>query len=382
MNPVEFSGSNESTKMSVIENLGGQWVTFFEGEQSGNGLVSFNTFGSSGGYASLYQQKNPDKATGAVLLQGRTTSVTCTDTSFEFTIEPTNESTPSLVKVAGRRGSQEPKDAWAGEWNSTDNLIGTFKMIKLKPRRVEGAVPRIESWNNFSDWVEAQSTNNAVYRGLGSSQHLLVSTAHRAGIFDLHHYLFEILPRVRAELLKRHGLRINLSEPDGLAEMLALIRHHGFPSPIMDWSNSPWVALYFAIASFNTLKANPNAPDFCRIYRLQHSGIFVDADVQGTLLAPSIERKLVEIPTPMTSRVTAQEGVFLLTPCVDVLIDIEHEQRQNNNVLIDAIDIDVRMVDQAQRRLDQMMINEATMLSSIDSTLSHLRKKFTFAGEV
>jgi hypothetical protein len=47
--------------------------------------------------------------------------------------------------------------------------------------------------------------------------------------------------------------------------------------------------------------------------------------------------------------------------------------------LIDAIDIDHRMVDQAYHRLDQMMINEATMLSSIDSTLSHLGKKFAFA---
>lgn len=365
--------------MSVIENLGGQWVTFFEGDQKGSGLVSFNTFGNSGGYASLYQEENLQTKTRALLTQGRITPVICTETEFELTVKPANESAPSLVTIIGRRESGGQKDIWIGNWSSTDNFSGTFKMIKLAPRRVDGNVSRIENWNNFSDWVEAQSPNNAVYRGLGSSQHSLVSTAHRAGIFDFHHYLFEILPRVRAELLKRHGLRINLSEPDGLAEMLALIRHHGFPTPIMDWSNSPWVALYFAITSFTTLKANNNAPDSCRIYRLRHTGISVVADVQRTLLAPSNVGKLVEIPTPMTSRVTAQEGVFLLTPCVDVLTNIEYEQNQSESVLIDAIDIDHCMVDKAFHRLDQMMINEATMLSSIDSTLSHLGKKFAFA---
>ena len=359
-----------------IEHLGGQWLASFEGEQKGFGLLSFNTFGVSQGYVSLHQFEDLDRNTSAIFLQGRTVDVRVSATDLKITARGTNRTTPGLVTIAGHRAADGDTDKWEGDWESTDNFRGSFSMVRARSQRLDdNTVDKIDNWQEFSEWAFKHPPENAVYRGLGSSLYPLESTAHRAGIFNLDHYLVEMLPRVRAELLKRHGLRINLGSPDGLAEMLALIRHHGFPSPIMDWSKSPWVALYFAITSSMTVGVKSMEPRYCRVYCLHHSGISVVADVQQTLLAPSIAGRLIEIPTPMTSRVTAQEGVFLLTPCVDVLTPLTCEQRQSEKVLIRAIDIDVKIIAEAHRRLEQMMINEATMLSSIDSTLSHLKSK-------
>jgi len=36
---------------------------------------------------------------------------------------------------------------------------------------------------------------------------------------------------------------------------LAYLRHHGFPSPLMDWSRSPYIAAYFAFAKANVTGA-------------------------------------------------------------------------------------------------------------------------------
>ena len=39
-------------------------------------------------------------------------------------------------------------------------------------------------------------------------------------------------------------------------EYIAYLRHHGFPTPILDWSQSPYVALFFACEDFISTKTN------------------------------------------------------------------------------------------------------------------------------
>lgn len=354
----------------------GQWFLAFEGQQSGNGLLSFNEFGDHSGYLSVYQVENPHEKTPALQLQGRMHVEKFHGTKFSGIADALNTSSPGQVRLLGKLKEDSAIPIWTGTWSSTDKYEGTFEMLKLLPRRLEqNNVKLVSNWNEVTEWAFSKEADTAVFRGLGDRRYSLESTAHRAGIYDLHHYLVQMLPRVRAELLKRHGLRIDLSAPDELAEILALIRHHGFPSPIMDWSKSPWVALYFASTTASNLLKQASKPDYFRVYCMRHKGISVVADVKQALLAPSINGQLIEIPTPMTSRVTAQEGVFLLTPCVDVVSPLNHLEKKGETVILDAIDVSVSMLGELQHRLDQMMINEATMMSSIDSTMSYLARR-------
>ncbi|MDA8160859.1 MAG: FRG domain-containing protein [Desulfobacteraceae bacterium] len=69
-------------------------------------------------------------------------------------------------------------------------------------------------------------------------------------------------------------------------EYLAYLRHHGFPTPIIDWSSSPYIALFFACEDFNESNKNGkvfiyaepniisrdnNTPEF------RHAGRYVEA---------------------------------------------------------------------------------------------------------
>lgn len=62
----------------------------------------------------------------------------------------------------------------------------------------------------------------------------------------------------------QHGSSINLPA----FEYLVYLRHHGFPSPLLDWTSSPYIAAYFAYIDSND-QADPSV--FCFIDRTDGS---------------------------------------------------------------------------------------------------------------
>ena len=57
-----------------------------------------------------------------------------------------------------------------------------------------------------------------------------------------------MLERVAESILKQN----TLVRPD-VYELMVHARHHGFPSPLLDWTRSRYIALYFAMADMNSI---------------------------------------------------------------------------------------------------------------------------------
>lgn len=130
---------------------------------------------------------------------------------------------------------------------------------------------KIYTWEEFK--LEAAAfrrmappTSPALFRGQANSEWDLETTLERSGHDESVEQYYRLIFRVKTEIEVAtqtewsndpsvFDLIESTREYDGFSRALAnlphyaymaYLRHHGFPSPLLDWSKSPFVAAYFA----------------------------------------------------------------------------------------------------------------------------------------
>jgi hypothetical protein len=131
-------------------------------------------------------------------------------------------------------------------------------------------------WKEFEQWLNCLRTkyakNGLVFRGQSSSEWSLETTLERQWpkTMSFHDYYLltvrvgpavetfarVIAPEYDAEVLNQFG---NIMAFDGIPKFphdsqykfMVYLRHHGFPSPLLDWSKSPYIAAFFAFRDGN-----------------------------------------------------------------------------------------------------------------------------------
>jgi hypothetical protein len=149
----------------------------------------------------------------------------------------------------------------ASEWQERiQKLLAEYKPfrnLELFEGLVTEGVP-ISTWKDFQRWF-APFKDRGCFRGHRKESWNLVSTLDRAlqktfTVDDTHSAFREKLnseSNEKAVLLEfQRGAHHHHSATPALDEVvdwLALMQHHGAPTRLLDWTLSPYVALYFAV---------------------------------------------------------------------------------------------------------------------------------------
>jgi hypothetical protein len=179
----------------------------------------------------------------------------------------------------------------------------------LSDNSVDGRIPacRVESWEKFQSNLNGEKDDptgaEKVYRGQRRFDWPLESTLTRrfdGGSIpdDMAH---QMLHKFK---LAMRGRGIDLNNLDNDNEIWAYGQHYGLATPMVDWTDSPFVALFFAYAKedVDAEKDNPSRAVFC----------LNRAEIEKLMPNLFFEPALGE-----NARLVNQAGLFTVTPAGD-----------------------------------------------------------------
>ncbi|ACS80787.1 FRG domain-containing protein [Maridesulfovibrio salexigens] len=186
---------------------------------------------------------------------------------------------------------------------------GTEIKFEITADKISGRIPvvRLESWEDFTPFVSTDFFNDSsveyIFRGQRRySWGLTPSLARNSGngivTQDLKSRQFEAFKKAaRGRLLDS-----NIVEEED--ELWAIGQHYGLKTPLLDWTYSPYVALFFAFSKQDSSSETDNP--YRAVYILNKTFIEDDDDV------PDI--RVLEPKKDDHGRLVNQAGLFTFSP--------------------------------------------------------------------
>lgn len=137
-------------------------------------------------------------------------------------------------------------------------------------------------------------------------------------------------------------------------EWLSLAQHHGLPTRLLDWTDNPLVAAFFACRHQTTTDG--------AIYRLVGKGAFIDTTSTHDPFTNNITPGKRLLPVHITNRIVAQSGLFTVR-------SFDSQSRYQINKIVIPAKLKVTII----RSLNEYGTNEFSMFPDLDSAARHLQ---------
>jgi hypothetical protein len=272
-----------------------------------------------------------------------------------------------------------PDGGLRGQWTGPDAIARSIE-FKSMSKGVALVAEECNSWEKFKQWAtqSRQNLDAAVYRGHGNRAFQLQTSLHRAGICRLDRYCAETLQQFHAQAEAALDLRLNMNDGGDYAVVLGLGQHHGLPTPLLDWTESPYIAAFFAFA--DAIESAASRPDATHVRIFALTNTFLNMASPPIVVLPYISpyALALAIPPRHNQRLQAQQGRFLVTNVVDLELYVRGLEAKVGKRLLHAIDVPISAASEALEDLAFMGVTAATMFPGLDGIGRKLRHQMAF----
>jgi len=266
------------------------------------------------------------------------------------------------------------KDALSLSWSTDIGTTGKCMLPRSAAGRPSELVARSLNWSEYKEYVSSLTTKRHLFRGQTAPFRLRTSF-HRSGRAHLHRFLTQDIPALHKNLSARTRHFFNLLVPDENGAFFNLVQHHGYPTPLLDWTYSPYVAAFFAyrrITKGKAAKAGEN--DKVRILIFDQTQWRIDWNQLPLLIRPGLHVSIGEFVAVENERMIPQQAASTITNADDMETYIKSKEADGKKYLW-AIDMPVAERGRVMSELSYMGITAGSMFPGLDGACEELKER-------
>ena len=271
------------------------------------------------------------------------------------------------------------------EWNISGDKIDvkwqtpiTNGVAQLRPDNMDmpsSIVPRpdVTDWDKFKLFASGLEPYEYAFRGHGDSTWRLRTSFHRTGRANLVRFDLNDLAALNRHLVGLTKSRFNLGDGNDYAAFLSLVQHHGYPTPGLDWTQSPFVAAYFAFKDIRSKDVRPDQK--VRILILEAKKW--DLLPKSSFLMPGfLHMTLIEPIALNNNRALPQQSLFGFTNISDLETYLEQAGRFKGTQYLTAIDLPASQRKSVMQDLALMGITAGSLFPGLDGACQQVKERY------
>ena len=261
------------------------------------------------------------------------------------------------------------------KWGTNIGTNGEGWMVKTEGQSPSLLTPRsdVTTWEQFKKFVLTLEPYRFAFRGHEKNTWRLRTAFHRTGRANLMKFMGQDVPALHRHLSALTAHQFDLSNRFDYAAFLNLAQHHGYPTPILDWTHSPFVAAYFAFKDLR--KDNFGADQKVRVLILD-VGEWNKKERAKVLMPGFLHMTMLE-PLPINNpRVLPQQSISSVTNVDDFETYVGEIENRAGKQYLSAIDLHVGERRTVMQDLALMGITAGSLFPGLDGACLQLKERY------
>ncbi len=365
--------------------LNGQWLGRFGGTDPGLVVVNIDELESSyEGVAFLFNDDTTLPPTDAGFsIPGKKHTFELR-TNYLLALDPTTLEPVPFDQVKPRFGSfsqyAEVKGMLDGDtfkmtWKTDIGVEGNCSLARSKAGTPSELHAQEMNWKEYKEFVAGMRAERPIFRGQNNRDRLRTSY-HRLGRAEMKRFVNQDMPMLYRKLSARTRHVFNIMLPDENGSFLNLVQHHGYPTPLLDWTHSPYVAAFFAYRHISNRKADSSDKDSkVRIFIFDAAKWVRMFESRMHLISPKLHITVAEFAAIENERLIPQQAVTMVTNIDDIEAYIKMRETAAGETFLQAVDLPLSERRNVVRELNYMGITAGSMFPGLDGACEDLKER-------